>query len=313
LLLAADRLAAQEQPKVSPAAIEDAVFSDAPVDSSAVSPMLVKLQILLDVAGVSPGVIDGRDGKNIAKAVAVFQTMHGLAGRGALNAQTWDALPKAPPLARYAITEADVRGPFIESVPEDYGEMAKLKALSYTSPLEMLGERFHMSEELLQALNPGADFSRAGTQITVAAVDKAAVTTPVARLVADKAAGQLIGFDAAGRIVVAYPATIGSPQTPSPTGTHKVKGVARNPVYHYRPDVNFKQGGNDKPLTIAAGPNNPVGLVWIDLSKPTYGIHGTPAPNKIDKAFSHGCVRLTNWDVLDLARLVKPGVEVTFK
>jgi len=111
---------------------------------------------------------------------------------------------------------------------------------------------------------------------------------------------------------VAYPATIGSEQTPSPSGTHRVKSIASDAAYYYRPDVNFRQGKNTEPLTIPPGPNNPIGSVWIDLSEPTYGIHGTPEPSKIDKTFSHGCVRLTNWDAEELARLVKKGVEVHF-
>jgi lipoprotein-anchoring transpeptidase ErfK/SrfK len=113
-------------------------------------------------------------------------------------------------------------------------------------------------------------------------------------------------------LISVYPATIGSEETPSPSGTHKVKGVARMPPYTYNPKVNFQQGKNTKVLKLPSGPNGPVGTVWIDLTEPTYGIHGTPEPSLIDKTGSHGCVRLTNWDVEELAAMVRPGVIVAF-
>ena len=135
----------------------------------------------------------------------------------------------------------------------------------------------------------------------------------MASVIADKERAQLIGLDAAGHIVVAYPATIGSVETPSPSGVHTVNAIAINAAYYYRPDVNFVQGENHEPLTIPPGPNNPIGTTWIDLTEPTYGIHGTPEPSKIDKTNSHGCVRLTNWDAEELAGLVTKGVPVTFR
>ena len=213
----------------------------------------------------------------------------------------------------YEITPEDVAGPFLPEVPTDYAEMAKLDRLSYTGPLEMFGERFHMSIELLRQLNPGADFNRAGTHIVVAGANRYAVTTPVATLVADKVNAQLRGYDKEGNLVVAYPATIGSEELPSPSGTHTVNAIATDAAYYYNPDLNFKQGENVDKLTIPPGPNNPIGTTWIDLSEPTYGIHGTPEPSKIDKTTSHGCVRLTNWDVEELAKLVSKGIVVEFQ
>ena len=196
-------------------------------------------------------------------------------------------------------------------MPADYGHKAKLDRLSFTSVSEMLAERFHMDEAYLKALNPDAVFGRPGTVIKVANIG-ADVETPVTRIIADKARKQVRAYDASGKLVVAYPATIGSSDTPSPTGTHEVARIAFNPEYTYNPNVNFKQGDNDKILTIPPGPNGPVGSIWIALSKPTYGIHGTPDPSKIGKTESHGCVRLTNWDAAELAKLVKPGVTVQF-
>src|SRR5690606_610557 len=172
-------------------------------------------------------------------------------------------------------------------------------------------ERFHMDEDYLKSLNPQANFKRPGTIIKVANPGKP-VEGEVARIVADKSLEQVQAYNAEGDLIAAYPATIGSTDTPSPTGTHAVDRVAFDPEYTYNPKINFKQGSNDGVLTIPPGPNGPVGTVWIALDKPTYGVHGTPEPSTIGKTSSHGCVRLTNWDAQELAKLVKPGVTVEF-
>ena len=202
-------------------------------------------------------------------------------------------------------------GSFVASIPEDYGEKAKLEKLSYTSVTEMLAERFHMDESYLKSLNSDANFSRVGTIIRVANIGQPS-TRQVAKIVADKGEKQVFAYDADNKLVASYPATIGSTDTPSPTGTHLISRVVLDPDYTYNPDINFKQGKNNKILTIPPGPNGPVGSVWIALDKPTYGVHGTPEPSKIGKAESHGCVRLTNWDAQELAKLVKTGVPVEF-
>jgi len=278
------------------------------------SALTLKLQIILDEVGMSPGVIDGVNGRNVSKAVAGVEVLMGQPVDGELDEEVWSRLPHDTPiLVEYEITADDVAGPFIPEVPSDYSEMAKLEQLSYTGPLEMFGERFHMDTDLLRSLNPDADFNRTGTHIIVAGANQYAVTTSVASLIADKTNAQLRGYDAKGKLVVAYPATIGSAELPSPSGTHYIKAVAENAAYYYNPDVNFKQGENTEKLTIPPGPNNPIGTTWIDLTEPTYGIHGTPEPSKIDKTHSHGCVRLTNWDVQELAKLVKKGVPVVFQ
>ena len=278
------------------------------------SALTLKLQIILDQVGMSPGVIDGINGNNVAKAIAGLEMLTGQPVDGVLDEEIWRRLPRDTPiLVEYEITAEDVSGPFLSEVPGDFAEMAKLDRLSYTGPLEMLGERFHMDINLLRALNPDADFDRAATRIIVAGANEFGVTTPVATLVADKANAQLRGYDKGGKLVVAYPATIGSDELPSPSGMHFVNAVATNAAYYYNPELNFKQGSNTEKLTIPPGPNNPIGTTWIDLSEPTYGIHGTPEPAKIDKTRSHGCVRLTNWDVEELAGLVEKGVPVEFQ
>jgi lipoprotein-anchoring transpeptidase ErfK/SrfK len=271
------------------------------------------LQILLDRKGASSGVIDGRFGSNVDKALAAYRDITGenLHSTDADKIKADLAATGGDAFMTYTVTAEDAAGPFIASVPADYGAKAKLERLSYTSVSEMLAERFHMDEAYLKSLNPGAVFGRPGTMIKVANVGSAA-TTPVARIEANKATKQVRAFDASGKLVVAYPATIGSEDTPSPSGTHAVARVAFDPDYTYNPDLNFRQGDNNKILKIPPGPNGPVGSIWIALDKPTYGIHGTPDPSKIGKTESHGCVRLTNWDAAELAKLVKPGVPVEF-
>jgi len=271
------------------------------------------LQILLDRRGASPGVIDGRFGSNVDKAIIAYRSIN----KEDLKSTDAEGIKKAlaatggDPFVDYTLTAADVAGPFVAAVPADYGEKAKLDKLSYTSVSEMLAERFHMDEGYLKALNPEANFSRVGTVIRVANVGQP-VTRPVARVVADKSEKQVRAYDADNKLVAAYPATIGSSDTPSPTGTHVISRIVLDPDYTYNPSVNFKQGDNDKILTIPPGPNGPVGSVWIALDKPTYGVHGTPDPSKIGKVESHGCVRLTNWDAQELAKLVQKGVPVEF-
>lgn len=271
------------------------------------------IQVLMDRTGASPGVIDGKFGSNVDKAFDAYREITGTSLRSTDSAGIKAALAASggDPFTTYTITAADAAGPFVAAVPEDYSAKARLENLSYTSVSEMLAEKFHMDEGYLKALNPDANFSRPGTIIRVANVG-APVTKKVQRIVADKGRKQVRAYDEEGELVAAYPATIGSTETPSPTGKHAVSRVAFDPNYTYNPKVNFKQGRNDKILTIPPGPNGPVGSIWIALDKPTYGIHGTPDPSKIGKTESHGCVRLTNWDAQELAKLVSPGVMVEF-
>lgn len=271
------------------------------------------LQVLLDRGGASPGVIDGRFGSNVDKALAAYNQITGsnLRSTDAVGIQAALAQSGGDAFANYTITPEDAAGPYVASIPEDYSQKAQLDRMGYTSVTEALAERFHMDENYLKALNPDANFNRPGTTIKVANFGKL-VSTPVARIVADKGRKEVFAYDAGDKLVAAYPATIGSADTPSPSGIHAVSRVALDPNYTYNPSINFKQGQNDKVLTIPPGPNGPVGSVWIALDKPTYGIHGTPDPSKIGKTESHGCVRLTNWDARELAKLVSPGVTVEF-
>ncbi|MBB4005755.1 L,D-transpeptidase family protein [Aurantimonas endophytica] len=275
---------------------------------------IAALQVLLDRAGMSPGVIDGRMGSNVNKAVAAYQEKYGRTlptGDSKALAEELDATG-GPAIVTYEITAEDVSGPYVASIPSDYGEKALLPAMSYERVSEKLAEKFHMDEAYLIEINPRADFNRQGTRLKVMAVGEN-VKGEVARIVADKGREQVRAYAADGSLIAAYPSTIGSSDTPSPSGVVQVNRIAFDPNYTYNPKVNFKQGENDKVLTIPPGPNGPVGTVWIALSKPTYGIHGTPEPSQIGKTNSHGCVRLTNWDATELAKMVKAGVTVEFE
>jgi lipoprotein-anchoring transpeptidase ErfK/SrfK len=293
-----------------------------PTNPPAVSPPITSgarenvagLQILLDRTGASPGVIDGKFGSNVDKALVAYRMLTGknLKSTDTATIKAELAATGGDPFMTYEITAVDAAGPYVASIPEDYSQKAQLPSMAFTSVPEMLAERFHMDEGYLRALNPEANFSRPGTIIRVANVGQNVTGKKVARITADKRTKQVFAYDAYDKLVAAYPATIGSSDTPSPTGTHAVSRIAFDPNYTYNPKVNFKQGENDKVLTIPPGPNGPVGSIWIALDKPTYGIHGTPEPSKIGKTQSHGCIRLTNWDAYELAKMVSAGVTVEF-
>ena len=289
--------------------INEATFSEhLPEGLSAIT---AKLQILLDRAGANPGVIDGVAGDNVTKAVQGYEQMLGLEPTSVLTPELWARLQSPEPVTKiYTIEAADVEK-LVESIPDDYAEKSKMQWLGYTSGQEAIAEKFHMDKDFLAALNPGATFA-AGESVIVADPGAAPPAIIVTRIVADKINKRLVVYGEGGRPDIIYPATIGSDATPSPEGTHEVRAVAEFPTYGYNPDINFQQGENSEKLTIPPGPNGPVGSTWIDLTEPTYGIHGTPDPAQISKTSSHGCIRLTNWDAAELAKLVKPGVTVTF-
>jgi len=295
---------------VDPSSINAATFAGEQLPEGQ-SPLAVRLQILLDRAGASPGVIDGYSGKNVEKAIRGFEQVNKLPIDGLIDPLLWDTLQAmgSEVIISYTITEEDTSG-LSAPLPTDYAELAKLESIGFTSVQEKLAERFHMDMEFLADLNPGSEFT-AGETIFVAdpGTDQEA---QVASLVADKSEARLLAYDASQTLIAIYPVTIGSSSTPSPTGTHTVNAVAIDPTYSYNPK-NFVQGDNNEPLTLPPGPNGPVGNVWIDLSEPTYGIHGTPEPSKIDKTSSHGCVRMTNWDARELAHMVSQGVSVEFR
>jgi lipoprotein-anchoring transpeptidase ErfK/SrfK len=286
--------------------------------------MILAAQVMLDSAGFSPGEIDGRAGANFGRALQAFQQRHGLAASGRLDEATAERLRQSfkeqPAVVTYTVTDADVAGPFQPEIPSDLVAQSKLPSLDYRNPLEALAEKFHASPGLLQVLNPGQSFTNAGEQIMVpnvmmmdANVAPAAGRPDGTRIVVTKKTSALTVEDASRRVLFFAPVTTGSQHDALPIGRWKVNGVEQMPAFHYNPDLFWDADPSHSKAKIPSGPNNPVGVAWIDLSKPHYGIHGTPEPSKIGHVQSHGCVRMTNWDVRRALEWAKPGTLVVFQ
>lgn len=271
-----------------------------------------EVQILLARVHHSPGAIDGVMGPNTRRAIRAYQRFNGMAVTGQpstvllerLRADAGEEL-----FHRYVITEDDVAGPF-RNIPTGMVEQAKLDQLAYETPTELLAEKFQMTQAFLAALNPHSNFSKAGTHIRVVQADSGDGLPKVATIEVEKEVNELRALSADGKVIATYPVTVGSAVHPSPDDTLEVLAVAPNPTYGF--DPSGRSWGPDRPVTIAPGPNNPVGAVWIDLSRDGFGIHGTPEPRLIGKTTSHGCVRMTNWDALELSRAVDKGTTVRF-
>jgi lipoprotein-anchoring transpeptidase ErfK/SrfK len=269
-------------------------------------------QVLLDRAGFSVGEIDGQAGANFRRALLGYQKQNGLPTTGTLDGATWNSLTTkdaAPALVAHVVTKEDVAGPFEPNIPEDMMELAKLKAAAYQNAEEELGERFHVSPALLTKLNAGKVIADVGAEIQVPNV-RQANTAKAGSIVVSKSDSTVTALDGAGNILVQYPATIGSEHDPLPIGDWTVTGVSHYPKFHYNPELFWDADPTHSKAIIPPGPNNPVGSVWIGLTKEHYGIHGTPKPGTVGHTESHGCIRLTNWDAQELAGMVAKGAQV---
>ncbi|WP_398484014.1 L,D-transpeptidase [Tardiphaga sp.] len=313
-LLAAAPAFAKDKKTFTAEAINAATFTGKLPSDAKEHPLAVKVQVLLDRIHFSPGEIDGLFGDNVEKALVAFAEANSLPATKVLTAEIWEKLQATssePVLTDYTLTDKDIAGPFIDKLPVKMEDMKSLKMLGFTDVGEALAERFHMSRDLLEILNPKAKFEKAGETVTIVKLsdrkpDKAA------RLEIDKVRQTVKAFGKDGALLAFYPASVGSEEKPTPSGVLKVTSIHANPVYRYDPKYKFKGVESKKPFTIAGGPNNPVGAMWIGLSEKSYGIHGTSDPSRVSKSDSHGCVRLTNWDAERIAAAVKKGVEVSF-
>jgi lipoprotein-anchoring transpeptidase ErfK/SrfK len=317
---------------VGSSALDAAVHPTPVAESPGMSEL--DIQVALDRAGFSSGEIDGKRGRNASQALTAFREAHGIASgaRGDHSLKLALGADRLETTASHVITNQEVTGPFSVSIPEDMTERSRLSGLYYTSVLEELGETFHSAPALLQRLNPTARFA-AGETIRVPNIATAARSTalteefhatpaalrererhPVGhvKVVVSKRKSILTVYDDNDRIIFHAPVTSGSKHDRLPLGNWVITAVIRHPSYQYNPNLFWDANQANARATIAAGPNNPVGDVWIDLNKPHYGIHGTPEPARIGYAESHGCVRLTNWDAWELAALVSKGTPVVF-
>jgi lipoprotein-anchoring transpeptidase ErfK/SrfK len=311
----------------------DAIAPDAfdaeprfPVDTEGGGPTVLRIQYLLDKAHFSPGVIDGRWGKNTEKAVYWLQSSLGMDPTGTMDRALYDRLTSAvgegSPVREHTLTAADLEGPFVE-IPEETEAKAELDCLCYASLEEKLAETFHSTPELLAKLNPEADMASlgAGDALWVPAVDvmqtgesgEGGSEEAVDRIVISRGGFYLHALNADGDVLYHFPSTLGSEYDPSPEGEWKVEGVAWKPDFHYQPKLFSDVPDNEEDLMLPPGPNSPVGQVWMSLSKENYGIHGTAEPATIGYTSSHGCIRLTNWDAICLGHREKPGTPVEFR
>jgi len=277
-------------------------------------PTYLRLQVLLDRAHFSPGEIDGVPGENTRTALRVFRAVHGLRETADFAPHTLRALEgkeRVPTLVPYTLTEDDVRGPFLQ-IPNEMMDQANLPALGYQSAPEALGEKFHINPMLLARLNPGKDLSTPGVEIQVPNISDQP-PPKASKIVVSKSKHWLEALNASGHVIAEYPVTSGSQHDPLPLGNWKVTNITPNPTFYYNPDLFWNAPESDAKAKLQPGPNNPVGVVWIGISKEHYGIHGTPEPSLIGHTESHGCVRLTNWDAAELAKIVTTGTPVLFR
>lgn len=326
---------------------DSAAFPHLPLGGRVAGPSVLRAQVLLDRAGFSPGVLDGRWGGNVERAVFWFQRREGFRPTGWLDAATLNRLRSlagdAPAITTRTLTAEDLEGPFTD-VPDDVEQQANLDCLCHEGPSEKIAERVHTTPDMLRALNPGFDWEGAagGDSIRVPQVERAGSQAPgpsadvaddsaqpaaptradsavassadaVTKIVISDRGRYLHAYDRSGRLLFHFPATLGSEYNPSPQGTLEVTSVTRDPWFHYQPELLEGADPDDPSVRLPPGPNSPVGTVWIALSREHYGIHGTRAPETIGYVTSSGCVRLTNWDAELLARHVGPGTVVEFR
>ncbi|SMF60729.1 L,D-transpeptidase family protein [Allosphingosinicella indica] len=334
-LVATGAAYAQQSAAPSPGVEPAASWVPPGTQGSPIDGTIFHAQVLLDRAGFTPGVIDGRKGMSFEGAVKGFQESRGLKVTGELDGPTRAALmqDRAPSTLMLRIDESDARGPFFQ-IPKEPADQAKLERMGYRNLIEKIAEKFHTTPRAIVDLNGPGKTIGAGSVLRLPNVlpsgrNYAGVEPEVAqmlsdynvsasqpkadRVVVDKSDGVLRAYDAEDKLIAQFPATMGSKHDPLPLGNWKIQGVSLNPDYQFNPEILRTAKASQGKHVLPPGPNNPVGVVWLDLNKPHYGIHGTPEPSTIGRAQSNGCVRLTNWDAARLALMVKPGTPAIFQ
>lgn len=309
------------------------VAQSTPIDRN-----VLHVQVILDHLGFGPGVLDGRGGQSLVAALKGFQEAKGLPKTGKADARTLQALypyRAARPTVTVALTPEMLAGPFVNPFPTDPAKQAELPSLGYKNVMEKLGEMFHTTPAVIVALNSPTTKLAPGTKVvfpnalpssraydpklkpdwiaTLTMLNVDATQPKADHVVVDKSDGVLRVLDANDKLVAQFSATMGSSHDPLPLGTWTIKGSDYNPKFHFNPALFWDAKKGQTKEMLPPGPNGPVGVVWMDLSKDHYGIHGTPNPETIGRAESHGCIRLTNWDAARLSMMIKPGTKAVFQ
>ena len=295
-------------------------------------------QVLLGAAGFSTGVIDGKEGMSFKAAVRGFQESRGLPTSGELDGATRRALleQSRPSTINVKLTNVDIGGDYVYPFPKKPEGQSKLKFASYRNMLEEVAERYHTTPDTIVALNGPSALIGIGQTLRLPNVSPTSTDyqgSPLkdeyrtwfvklnveanvpqgATIIVDKSERQLKVMDDSDRLIAQFPVTTGSQHDPLPLGTWKIPTFSFLPPFHYQPDLFWDVDDSKDEKMLPPGPNGLVGVAWLDLSKEHYGIHGTPEPQTIGRTESHGCIRMTNWDVLRLSRMVKPGVRAVFR